>query len=83
LMGRDNTLKYSQNTDEHFQIYRSIGNLGGIESLFSPSFYKTFLIFIKNIKVPSIELMPDYTSFATLWKFLNPELFAKSLKRNE
>lgn len=46
-MGRDHTLKYLQNTDEHSQDYQNIGGLGRVGRFFSTYFKKTFLVSLK------------------------------------
>lgn len=59
-MGRDHTLKYLQNTDEHSQDYQNIGGLGRVGRFFSTYFKKTFLVSLKYTKVPA------YNSFLTI-----------------
>ena len=40
-MGRDHTVIYLQNTEEHFQLYQSIRNIGNIGGCFLRYFKKT------------------------------------------
>lgn len=50
-MGRDHTVIYLQNTEEHFQLYQSIRNIGNIGGCFLRYFKKTFNFIQNKLKI--------------------------------
>ncbi len=66
-MGRDHTVIYLQNTEEHFQLYQSIRNIGKIGGCFLRYFKKTFNFIQNKLKIPS----KCYSSISTLKLVIN------------
>lgn len=66
-MGRDHTVIYLQNTEEHFQLYQSIRNIGNIGGCFLRYFKKTFNFIQNKLKIPP----KCYSSISTLKLVIN------------